>query len=95
MYPKDMLDSIERLEKSRNKRMKQELPLLSSEEKFDILNKFHPDYKKGTLRELKVGPNKGEQVIQEIADLFEAHSQINPKNFDISEIDYDVDVLII
>jgi succinate dehydrogenase / fumarate reductase flavoprotein subunit len=95
MYTKDMIDSINRLEETRSKRMKQELSLLTSEEKYDILNKFHPDYKKGTLRELKVGPNKGERVINEIANLFEAHSQIDPNNFDISEIDHDVDVLII
>jgi succinate dehydrogenase / fumarate reductase flavoprotein subunit len=95
MYKPDMMESIYRLEKTRSKRMKQELPLLSSEEKYDLLHKFHPDYKKGTLRELKVGPNKGEKVIQEIADLFEAHSQIDPNNFDISDIDYDVDVLVI
>jgi succinate dehydrogenase / fumarate reductase flavoprotein subunit len=75
--------------------MKQELSLLTSDEKYNLLNKFHPDYKKGTLRELKIGPNKGERVINEIANLFEAHSQIDPDNFDISEIDYDVDVLII
>ncbi len=95
MYEPDIMESIYRLEKTRSRRMKQELTLLSSEEKYDLLHKFHPDYKKGTLRELKVGPNKGEKVIQEIADLFEAHSQINPINFDISEIDYDVDVLVI
>jgi succinate dehydrogenase / fumarate reductase flavoprotein subunit len=95
MYELDMMDSIYHLEKTRSKRMKQELPLLSSEEKYDLLHKFHPDYKKGTLRDLKVGPNKGEKVIQEIANLFEAHSQIDPNNFDISEIDYDVDVLVI
>ncbi len=95
MYEPDIMESVYRLEKTRSRRMKQELTLLSSEEKYDLLHKFHPDYKKGTLRELKVGPNKGEKVIQEIADLFEAHSQINPINFDISEIDYDVDVLVI
>jgi len=95
MYTQDMIDSINRLEETRGKRMKQELSLLTSEEKYDLLNKFHPDYKKGTLRELKIGPNKGERVINEIANLFEAYSQIDPNKFDISEIDYDVDVLII
>ncbi len=95
MYSQDMMNSINRLEETRGKRMKQELSLLTSEEKYDLLNKFHPDYKKGTLRELKIGPNKGEKVINEIADLFEAYSQIDPNKFDISEIDYDVDVLII
>jgi succinate dehydrogenase / fumarate reductase flavoprotein subunit len=95
MYAQNMIDSINRLEETRNKRMKQELSLLSSDEKYDLLNKFHPDYKKGTLRELKTGPNKGERVINEIANLFEAYSQIKPNNFDISEIDHNVDVLII
>ena len=95
MYTKDMIDSINRLEKTRSKRMKQELPLITSGEKYDLLNQFHPDYKKGTLRELKIGPNKGERVINEIANLFEAYSQTDPNKFDISEIDYEVDVLII
>jgi succinate dehydrogenase / fumarate reductase flavoprotein subunit len=90
-----MIDSINRLEETRGKRMKQELSLLTSEEKDDLLNNFHPDYKPGTLRELKIGPNKGERVIHEIANLFEAYSLIDPNKFDISEIDYDVDVLII
>jgi len=95
MYTQDMIDSINRLEETRSKRMKQELSLLTSEEKYDLLNKFHPDYKKGTLRELKIGPNKGERVINEIANLFEAYSQIDSNKVDISEIDYDADVLII
>jgi len=95
MYTQEMIDSINRLEETRGKRMKQELSLLTLEEKYDLLNKFHPDYKQETLRELKIGPNKGEKVIQEIADLFEAYNQIDPNNFNISEIDYDVDVLII
>jgi len=95
MYTQDMIESINHLEETRSKRMKQELSLLSSEEKYDLLNRFHPDYKKGTLRELKIGPNKGERVINEIANLFEAYSQINPDNFDISKTDHDVDVLII
>ncbi len=95
MYTKDMIDSINRLKETRSKRMKQELPFLTSEEKYDLLNRFHPDYRKGTLRELKIGPNKGERVIQEIANLFEAYSKIDPNNFDISKIDYDADVLVI
>jgi succinate dehydrogenase / fumarate reductase flavoprotein subunit len=95
MYTKEMIDSINRLEETRSKRMGQELSLLTLEEKYNILNKFHPDYRQETLRELKIGPNKGEKVIQEIADLFEAYSKIDPNNFNISEIDYDTDVLVI
>ena len=95
MYTQDMIDSINRLEETRSKRMRQELSLLTPKEKDDLVNKFHPDYKPGTLRELKIGPNNGDKVIHEIANLFEAYSQIDPNKFDISEIDYDVDVLII
>jgi len=95
MYSQDMIESINRLEATRSKRIKQELTLLTSEEKYDLLNKFHPDYKKGTLRELKIGPNKGEKVINEIANLFEAYSLIDPDKVDLSNIDHDVDVLII
>jgi succinate dehydrogenase / fumarate reductase flavoprotein subunit len=95
MYTQDMIDSINRLEETRGNRMKQELSLLTSKEKDKLLHKFHPDYQPGTLKELKIGPNKGERVIYEIANLFEAYSQIDPNTFDISKIDYDVDVFII
>ena len=40
MYTQDMIDSINRLEETRGKRMKQELSLLTSEEKYDVLNKL-------------------------------------------------------
>ena len=95
MYTQDMIESINRLEETRSKRIKEALPILTPKEKDELLHKFHPDYQPGTLRELKIGPNKGERVIHEIANLFEAYSQIDPNKFDISEIDYDVDVLII
>ena len=55
MYTQDMVDSINRLEETRRKRMKQDFSLLTSEDKYNLLNQFHPDYKKGTLRELKIG----------------------------------------
>jgi succinate dehydrogenase / fumarate reductase flavoprotein subunit len=75
--------------------MKQKFPLLTLKEKEELLNTFHPDHKKRTLRALKIGPTKGESVINEIANLFEAYSLINPDEFDLSKIEYDVDVLII
>ena len=95
MYPQNMLDSIHRLEETRVRRMKEKLSLLNPEEKDDTLQKFHPDYKPGTLRELTVGPNKDEKVPHEIADLLEAYSKIDPDRYDLSTIDHDVDVLIV
>jgi len=90
-----MLDSIHRLEKTRGRRAKEKLSLLDPEEKERILQEFHPDYKEGTLRELRIGPNKGERTPHEVADLFEAYSKLDPDNFDLATIDHDVDVLII
>jgi succinate dehydrogenase / fumarate reductase flavoprotein subunit len=75
--------------------MSEELPRLSIDERNDLLKKFHPDYNPKSLRELKVGPNKGEMIYQEFADLFEAYSTIDITDFDLSQIDYNVDVLII
>ena len=95
MYSKTMLESIKRLEASRNKRKKQELPLLTPREKQELLEKFHPDYKKGTMRPLKAGPNKGEKTPLELADLLEAYSLIDPGKFEIKKPDHDVDVLVI
>jgi succinate dehydrogenase / fumarate reductase flavoprotein subunit len=95
MYNKEMLDSMKLLEETRSKRMKEELPLLSPEEKKELLTKFHPDYKPNTTREMKVGPNKGDRIYHEYADLFEAYSAIDPEKFKLDVVDYDVDVLII
>ena len=95
IYSLSMIESIKNVEKTRQKRLKEVLPLLKPEEKEHLLYKFHPDYKMETLRELKVGPNRGEKTLHEFADLLEAYSIINPEGFDLLELDYDVDVLVI
>jgi succinate dehydrogenase/fumarate reductase flavoprotein subunit len=60
-----------------------------------VLKKFHPDYKDTGMRELKVGPSRGERVPDEFADLIEAHSLLAGKSIDLEKPDYDVDVLVI
>jgi aspartate oxidase len=95
MYTGAMLESVKRLEQTRSARLKQEIPLIGADEKKALLEAFHPDYKEDFRRALKVGPGKGEAVPKEIADLFEAYSWVDPDNFDLSDIDYDVDVLVI
>lgn len=95
-YSPEMQESIKRLEATRPERLKMEpLPLMGPEEKTKLLEEFHPDYKKGTQREIQVGPSKGQKSPYEIADIFEAYSLINPDNFEIGEPDYDVDVLVV
>ncbi len=98
-YPEYMRESIEMVEKTRDRRVKEkekEIELkMSMEEREEVLSKFHPDYAPGGKRELQVGVNKGEIVPNEVADILEAYPALNPEDVDLSEVDYDVDVLII
>ncbi len=90
-----MRESIEAVEKTRAKRLKETFPLMSLEEREKILKKFHPDYKEEAKRPAKVGPNKGDLMPHEVADLLEAYPLAKPKDIDLSKVDFDVDILII
>lgn len=68
---------------------------MTMEERERVLNKFHPDYKDTGMRNLAVGPNRGERVPDEFADLIEAHSLLADVEIDLQKVDYDVDVLVI
>lgn len=94
-YSPEMEESIKRLEATRQDRLGQKIPLMGEEEKTKLLEEFHPDYKKGTQREIAVGPSKGDKTPHEIADVFEAYSLVNPDTLEIGEPDYDVDVLVL
>lgn len=98
-YTESIRESIEPVEKTRDERLKhpykETYRFLSLEEREELLQKFHPDYKKEMKRALKIGPNKGDFVSHEVADMLEAHPLVNPEEIDLSHIDYDVDVLII
>jgi succinate dehydrogenase / fumarate reductase flavoprotein subunit len=75
--------------------MKQQFPKLKPDEKKLLLEKFHPDYKPGTTRKLLVGANKGDTIVNELGDIVEAYSRINPQKMDLSKVDIHTDVLII
>jgi succinate dehydrogenase / fumarate reductase flavoprotein subunit len=94
-YPESMLASIKQLEATRPSRMAQQIPLLAPDVKQSLLEGFHPDYKQGTMRQLLLGPNKGDKTPHELANLFEAYSAIDPAQVKLTEPDYDVDVLVI
>ncbi len=95
MYPAYMEESIRKVEASRERRLKETLPRFTDEEKAPLLEKYHPDFNKESMRQLQVGPNKGELTPNELADLLEGNSRINPDKIDLGKIDYDVDVLVI
>lgn len=94
-YPEYMRKSIDKVEESREERMSTEVPSMSSEEREEVLNDFHPDYREGAKREIKVGASRGELLHHETADLIEARSHIEPEMIDLLNIDYDVDILIV
>ncbi|MCD6263467.1 FAD-binding protein [Candidatus Bathyarchaeota archaeon] len=98
-YPEYMRESIELVEKTRDERLKHTFKdtyrFLTLEEREDVLKKWHPDYKEEMKRPLKIGPNKGDKVPHEVADLLEAHPLVNPDDIDLSHVDYDADILII
>ena len=101
MYPDYMSKSLNKVIQTRNKRFelakseKPVFPPMSAEERDKVLNKFHPDYKNESRRKINIGPNKGDILTTEVADILESHSRIKPEYFDLSKPDYETDILII
>jgi succinate dehydrogenase/fumarate reductase flavoprotein subunit len=101
MYPEYMRDSLKKVEETRGKRLELEksgkpvFPPMTAEEREEVLNKFHPDFKPESRRAVRIGPNKGEVITTEVADMLESHSRITPKLFDLTKIDYETDILIV
>ena len=100
MYTKEQLESIKKVEATREERLKQVLAgnhprRMTADEKDQVLLENHPDHIKSQFAELKIGPNKGEKVPLELAETLQANPRIDPKDIDLTNIAYDVDVLVI
>jgi len=94
-YPEAMQESLRLVEKTRPDRVGKTFPTMTAEEKEQILRDWHPDYKEESKRPLRIGPSSGEIMPHEVADILEAHPAITPNMIDLSDITYDLDVLII
>lgn len=94
-YPESMRASIKKLEETRESRLNQKIPILSIDEKNQLLKEFHPDYRPGVHRELKAGVNKGDMAVVELANLLEARSTVDPNSVDLSKIELEVDTLVV
>ena len=94
-YTQEMLDSVKKVEATREERMKTELRRMTAEEKDDVLQKFHPDFKMEGFEQLQMGPNKGEKAPVELAALLQGKSRLSGKEVSLKDPDYDADVLII
>ncbi len=98
-YTEELKNLIKVVEKTRPERVETKrggggFPPMSLEEREDIL-KYHPDFKEEGRREIKIGPSKGYRIPNEMVDLLEARSRVDPDDIDLSQIDDETDVLII
>ncbi|NPE09327.1 MAG: FAD-binding protein [Asgard group archaeon] len=94
-YPDYMRASIEKVEKTRDKRAKETIDHCSPDEITDVLENFHPDFIKEQKTKLRFGVSKGEVVPLEVAKIVETKSILDPKAIDLNKVDFDVDILIV
>ncbi len=90
-----MQESIRKVEAAREANMKLNPRRMTAEEKDILLKTYHPDYREDQFENLAMGPNAGQKVPKELAKLLQAGSRITPADVDLSNPDYDTDVLII
>ena len=95
MYSEEFQKSLKAVEAARDENTAYEPARMTAQEKEDLLAAYHPDYKKSEFSELKIGANKGEKVPHELCEMLQAHSRISENDVDLSDIKYDVDVLVI
>ena len=100
MYTNEMLESIKKVEATREARLQAVLAgnhprRMTAEEKDQVLLENHPDHIATQFAELTIGPNKGEKVPLELAEILQANPRVKSGDIDLNNIDYDVDVLII
>ncbi|MBU4487290.1 MAG: FAD-binding protein [Candidatus Delongbacteria bacterium] len=102
MYPEYMQESIKKVEATRPDRLelarklgKMIYPGMNKQEREEVLNENHPDYKAEARTKVRIGPDKGMVMTTEIAEMLERYSRIDIKNFDLSKADIKTDVLVI
>ena len=59
MFTPEMMESVKKVEATREARLGVEPRRMTADEKDALLKEFHPDYKEDAFAEIKVGPNKG------------------------------------
>ena len=82
MYSENFQKSLELVEKSREANIALEPERMTAKQKEDLLAAFHPDYRQDQFDVLKIGPNKGDKVPFELAEILQAHSRITADSVD-------------
>ncbi len=95
IYPPEILESMKKVEATRQSRLGQTFPRMTPEQRQEVLKKFHPDYIESAFREVRVGPNKGGKTLHELAAVLEARPLVKPDLVDLSNPIAECDVLVI
>ncbi len=94
-YPVEMMDSIRRVEATRGSRVGANFPRLAPDEKKELLETYHPDFRLSKKREIRIGENKGELAPEELVRLLESPSRVDLGQVDLNKADFTTDVLVI
>ena len=95
MYSDQFKESLALVEAAREKNIALDPVRMTAEQKENVLSSFHPDYKVDEFAVLKIGPNQGDKVPKELAEILQAHSRITKDSVCLDNPDYETDVLII
>jgi len=95
MFTPEMMESVKKVEATRNERMGMEPRRMTADEKDALLKAFHPDYREEAFEEIKIGPNKGQKANKELVHMLHSNSRLLTDKVDMDKIDMDVDVLVI
>src|SRR5512135_3269783 len=101
MYPDYMAESLRKVAERRPRRLELArkpdpvYPPMNADERRKVLEGFHPDFESSARREIHVGPNKGDSLTAEVADLLESHSWLKSEQVDLSRPDIETDLLVI
>ena len=94
-YTEEQLASMKKVEATRQERLNNLFPRMTADEKDAVLKENHPDYIESAYENLKVGKNKGDKVLHELAALLQGKSRVLGMKIDLSHPDYEADVLVI
>jgi succinate dehydrogenase/fumarate reductase flavoprotein subunit len=99
-YTPELRELIKKVEATRPARLErarrgENYPALTMDEREEVLSKFHPDYQKDAKRIVRVGPNKGDSLQDQVVSLLESKSIIRPDKVDLSNVNHETDVLVI
>ena len=94
-YPVEMQESLKKVAAMRNSRLNQEFRRLEFDEKDEILKNYHPDFRETGKTEIPLGPNKGDLVPNELAELITSPSRLDLEKIDLTKTDFETDILVI